>query len=130
MNTASVPSISSRTEDAAAQRGRVRGSLPPQTARNQALTEVRQQLSHQMRGRCGRAADPACAHRMLLPRAGDFLSEQARGRVKKVFTTDTPTRQSKQPGVEEYVGTLLRTGSLEVAGLVLTPTESRASSAI
>lgn len=85
---------------------------------NQALTEVRQQLSHQVRGRRGRAVDPAWAHRMLLLRAGDSLSEQAKARLETVFATDDPTRKLKAAwDVKEQVRTLLRTGSLEDAEL-------------
>ncbi|WP_426997340.1 transposase [Pseudarthrobacter sp. N5] len=38
---------------------------------NQAMTEARQNLSQQVKGRRGRAVDKAWAHRMLLLRAGD-----------------------------------------------------------
>ncbi|WP_427019099.1 hypothetical protein ACQCSX_18875 [Pseudarthrobacter sp. P1] len=44
---------------------------------NQVLTEVRQHLSQQVRGRRGRAVDPAWTHRMLLLRAGATLSDKA-----------------------------------------------------
>ncbi|WP_258067298.1 transposase [Arthrobacter sp. GMC3] len=85
---------------------------------NQALTEVRQALSHRVRGRRGRAVDPAWAHRMLLLRAGDSLSGSARARLEKVFATDDPTRKLKAAwDVKEQVRTLLRTGSLENAQL-------------
>ena len=85
---------------------------------NQALTEVRQALSHQVRGRRGRAVDPAWAHRMLLLRAGDSLSDQARARLEQVFATDDPTGKLKTAwDVKEQVRTLLRTGSLEDAEL-------------
>ena len=80
---------------------------------NQALTEVRQQLSHQVRGRRGRAVDPAWAHRMLLLRAADSLSEPARARLEKVFATDDPTGKLRAAwNVKEQVRALLRTGSL------------------
>nr|WP_247647300.1 hypothetical protein [Arthrobacter sp. E3] len=59
------------------------------------MTEVRQQLSHQVRGRRGRAVDPAWAHRMLLLRAADTLSEQAAARLEKVFATDDPTGKAQ-----------------------------------
>ncbi|WP_315914420.1 ISL3 family transposase [Arthrobacter sp. lap29] len=85
---------------------------------NQALTEVRQQLSHKVRGRRGRAVDPAWAHRMLLLRAADSLSEAATSRLEKVFATDDPTGKLKAAwDVKEQVRTLLRTGSLEDAEL-------------
>ncbi|MDJ0316232.1 ISL3 family transposase [Arthrobacter sp. H35-MC1] len=85
---------------------------------NQALTEVRQALSHQVRGRRGRAVDPAWAHRMLLLRAGDSLSDQARARLEQVFATDDQTGKLKAAwDVKERVRTVLRTGSLEDAEL-------------
>lgn len=51
---------------------------------NQALTEVRQHLSQQVRGRRGRAVDPAWAHRMLLLRADETLSDPARARLERL----------------------------------------------
>ncbi|WP_449372217.1 ISL3 family transposase [Arthrobacter psychrolactophilus] len=85
---------------------------------NQAVTEVRQQLSHQVHGRRGRAVDPAWAHRMLLLRAGDSLSDNARARMENVFATDDPTGKLKAAwDVKEQVRVLLRTGSLEEAEL-------------
>ena len=85
---------------------------------NQALTEVRQQLSHQIHGRRSRVVDPAWAHRLLLLRAGDTLTESARARLETVFTTDDPTVKIKAAWeVKEQVRTLLRTGSLEDAEL-------------
>lgn len=85
---------------------------------NQAMTEVRQQLSHQVHGRRGRAVDPAWAHRMLLLRAGDTLEDNARDRLQKVFATDDPTGKLKAAWeVKEQVRVLLRTGSLEDAEL-------------
>ena len=85
---------------------------------NQAVTEVRQQLSHQVHGRRGRAVDPAWAHRMLLLRAGDTLSDSAKARLEKVFATDDPTGKLRAAWeVKEQVRALLRTGSLEDAEL-------------
>lgn len=62
---------------------------------NQALTEVRQVLSHQVWGSRGRAVDPACAHRMLLLRADDALPEQELARLEAIFAIDDPTRKLK-----------------------------------
>lgn len=85
---------------------------------NQAVTEVRQQLSHQVHGRRGRAVDPAWAHRMLLLRAGDSLSCNAHARLQKAFATDDPTGELQAAWeVKEQVRVLLRTGSLEDAEL-------------
>ncbi|WP_426976011.1 transposase [Pseudarthrobacter sp. O4] len=53
---------------------------------NQAVTETRQNLSQQVKGRRGRAADKAWAYRMLLLCGGDQLSPEgsppARGSVR------------------------------------------------
>lgn len=85
---------------------------------NQAVTEVRQQLAHQVHGRRERAVDPAWAHRMLLLRAGETLSENAVARLEKVFTTDDPTGKLRAAwDVKEQVRILSRTGSLEHAEL-------------
>ncbi len=62
---------------------------------DQALTEVRQQLSHPVHGRRGRSAAPAWGHRMLLLRAGETLSENARARLENVFATDDPRRDTQ-----------------------------------
>ncbi|MFH5878527.1 transposase [Arthrobacter sp. NA-172] len=58
---------------------------------NQAVTETRQDLSQQVKGRRGRAVDKAWAHRMLLLRAGDSLSGKAAQRLAEVFAADDPT---------------------------------------
>ncbi|MDQ0867529.1 hypothetical protein QFZ70_000002 [Arthrobacter sp. V1I9] len=58
---------------------------------NQAMTETRQNLSQQVKGRRGRAIDKAWAHRMLLLRGGDNLSCRAALRLEEVFALDDPT---------------------------------------
>ena len=58
---------------------------------NQAMTEARQNLSQQVKGRRGRGVDKAWAHRMLLLRAGDKLSDTAAHRLAEVFAADDPT---------------------------------------
>jgi transposase len=50
---------------------------------NQAMTETRQNLSQQVKGRRGRAIDKAWAHRMLLLRGGDALTGRAAHRLEK-----------------------------------------------
>jgi transposase len=83
---------------------------------NNALTEVRQRLSQQVRGRRGRAADPAWANRRLLLRAGDNLSEAGLDRLANVFLTDDPTGKLQAAwNVKEQLRLLLRTGALEDA---------------
>src|SRR4051812_44584178 len=83
---------------------------------NNALTEVRQRLSQQVRGRRGRAVDPAWAHRQLLLRAGDTLSKAGLDRLTDVFLKDDPTGKLQAAwAVKEQLRLLLRTGSLEDA---------------
>ena len=50
------------------------------------MTETRQNLSQQVKGRRGRAVDKAWAHRMLLLRGGDTLTQKAAHRLEEVFT--------------------------------------------
>ncbi len=65
---------------------------------NHAMTETRQNLSQQVKGRRGSAIVKAWAHRMLLPRGGDNLSCRAARRLKEVFAADDPTGTSKPTG--------------------------------
>lgn len=80
--------VQESTADVAAKNGGGGGSLPPVSPADQAMTKVRQQLSHQVHGRRGRAVDPAWAHRRLLLRAADTLTENA-------GATDDPTGKLK-----------------------------------
>ncbi|MFF1251243.1 ISL3 family transposase [Pseudarthrobacter sp. NPDC058329] len=83
---------------------------------NQAMTETRQNLSQQVKGRRGRAIDKAWAHRMLLLRGGDTLSCRAARRREEVFAADDPTGTLRAVWkVKEQLRALLRTGSLEDA---------------
>jgi transposase len=83
---------------------------------NQAMTETRQNLSQQVKGRRGRAVDKAWAHRMLLLRAGDRLSPRAALRLEEVFAVDDPTGTLQAVWkVKEQLRALLRTGSLQDA---------------
>jgi transposase len=83
---------------------------------NQAMTETRQNLSQQVKGRRGRTIDKAWAHRMLLLRAGDALSGRAVHRPEEVFAADDPTGTLQAVWkVKEQLRALLRTGSLEDA---------------
>lgn len=77
------------------------------------MTETRQNLSQQVKGRRGRAIDKAWAHRMLLLRGGENLSCRATARLEEVFALDDPTGTLQAVWkVKEQ----LRTGSLEDAG--------------
>ncbi|MGM7776843.1 ISL3 family transposase [Arthrobacter sp. KNU-44] len=83
---------------------------------NQAVTETRQNLSQQVKGRRGRTVDKAWAHRMLLLRAGDTLTEKAAHRLAEVFAADDPTGTLQAVWkVKEQLRVLLRTGSLQDA---------------
>ncbi|MBA4103969.1 MAG: ISL3 family transposase, partial [Arthrobacter sp.] len=80
---------------------------------NQAMTETRQNLSQQVKGRRGRAVDKAWAHRMLLLRGGDTLGCRAALRLEEVFAADDPTGTLQAVWkVKEQLRALLRTGSL------------------
>ena len=91
---------------------------------NQAMTEARQNLSQQVKGRRGRAVDKAWAHRMLLLRGGDTLSCRAALRLEEVFAADDPTGTLQAVWrVKEQLRALLRTGSLEDAETAKTELE-------
>lgn len=80
---------------------------------NQAMTEARQNLSQQVKGRRGRGVDKAWAHRMLLLRAGNTLSDKAAHRLEEVFATDDATGKLRAVWkVKEQLRALLRTDSL------------------
>jgi hypothetical protein len=55
------------------------------------VTEARQNLSQQVKGRRSRGIDKAWAHRMLLLLAGDTLSDNAAHRLAEVFAADDAT---------------------------------------
>lgn len=65
---------------------------------NQAMTETRQNLSQQVKGRRCRAVDKAWAHRMLLLRGGDTLSCRAALRLEEVFPLTIRPARSKRCG--------------------------------
>jgi transposase len=85
---------------------------------NNMLTEVRQRLTQELKGRRGRTADPVRANRrlLLLLLAGETLSDRGRDRLRKVFDLDDPagTLQAAWK-VKEQLRDLLRTGSLQDA---------------
>jgi len=91
---------------------------------NQAMTETRQNLSQQVKGRRGRTIDKAWAHRMLLLRGGETLSCRAALRLEEVFAVDDPTGTLQAVWkVKEQLRVLLRTGSLEDAAAAKTRLE-------
>ncbi|MGM0929167.1 MAG: ISL3 family transposase [Actinomycetota bacterium] len=80
---------------------------------NNMLTEVRQRLTQETKGRRGRAKDPVWANRMLLLKADEKLSDRARNRLQTVFDVDDPTGKLQAAWeVKEQLRVLLRTGSL------------------
>jgi transposase len=83
---------------------------------NTMLTEVRQRLTQETKGRRGRTTDPGWANRRLLLRAGETLSDRGSDRLSQVFDLDDPTGKLKAAwNVKEQLRALLRTGSLEDA---------------
>ena len=83
---------------------------------NNMLTEVRQRLTQETKGRRGRTTDPVWANRRLLLRAGETLSDRGNDRLRQVFDVDDPTGKLQAAwNVKEQLRALLRTGSLEDA---------------
>lgn len=83
---------------------------------NQAVTEARQRLSQEIRGRRGRAVDPGWANRRLLLRGAETLSDRGRTRLRDVFGADDPTGQLQAAWeAKEQLRTLLASGSLDEA---------------
>lgn len=83
---------------------------------NSMVTEVRQRLTQETRGRRGRAADPVWANRRLLLKGAEKLSDRARNRLEVVFAVDDPTGRLKTAWrVKEALRTLLGAGSLAEA---------------
>lgn len=81
---------------------------------NNMITEVRQRLTQETKGRRGRAADPVWANRRLLLKGEGKLSDRARNRLATVFAVDDPTGKLEAAWqVKEQVRAMLRTGSLE-----------------
>ncbi|WP_255429881.1 transposase [Sinomonas cellulolyticus] len=84
---------------------------------NNAVTEARQRLSQEVRGRRGRAVDPGWANRRLLLRGAETFSTRGHKRLRDVFATDDPTGQLQAVWeAKEQLRTLLAFGSLEEAG--------------
>ena len=77
------------------------------------MTEARQNLSQQVKGRRGRSIDKAWAHRMPLVRAGETLTDTAAHRLEAVFDADDATGKVQAVWkVKEQLRILLRTISL------------------
>ncbi len=83
---------------------------------NDVVTEVRQRVTREAKGRRGRAVDPAWTNRRLLLRAGNTLSPAALARLKATLRADDPTDEIGAAwGVKEQLRRLLAAGSLAEA---------------
>ncbi|MFD1846663.1 ISL3 family transposase [Arthrobacter flavus] len=80
---------------------------------NAMVTEVRQRLCQEAKGRRGRATDPVWANRRLLLKGAERLSDRGRNRLQVVFAVDDSTGGLQAVwDVKEQLRTLLRTGSI------------------
>ena len=85
---------------------------------NDALTQVRQRLTQETKGRRGRSGDPVWANRHLLMCGANTLSARAWDRLQTVFAVDDPTgRLEAAWHVKEQVRSLLHAGSLADAAV-------------
>ena len=83
---------------------------------NDTLTQVRQRVVREAKGRRGRSVDPAWTNRRLLLRAGNTLSSAALARLKATLRADDPTDEIGAAwGVKEALRRLLASGSLAEA---------------
>ena len=83
---------------------------------NDMLTQVRQRVTREAKGRRGRLADPAWVNRRLLLRAGNTLSPAALTRLKATLRADDPTDEIGAAwGIKEQLRRLLTSGSLAEA---------------
>ncbi len=83
---------------------------------NDMLTQVRQRVVREAKGRRGRGIDPAWTNRRLLLRAGDTLTPRALARLKATLRADDPTDEIGAAwGVKEALRRLLASGSLAEA---------------
>ena len=57
------------------------------------VTTVRQRVSWDTRGRCGRTTDLTWANRLLLMRGYDTLSLRGQAKLKTVLAADDPTNE-------------------------------------
>ena len=83
---------------------------------NDTLTQVRQRVVREAKGRRGRGIDPAWTNRRLLLRAGDTLGPRALARLQATLRADDPTDEIGAAwGVKEQLRRLLTSGSLAEA---------------
>jgi transposase len=80
------------------------------------LTQVRQRVVRDRKGRRGRGVDPAWTNRRLLLRAGNTLSSPALARLKTTLRADDPTDEIGAAwGVKEQLRRLLASSCLAEA---------------
>ncbi|MCA1693631.1 MAG: ISL3 family transposase [Actinobacteria bacterium] len=80
---------------------------------NDMLTQVRQRVTREAKGRRGRLEDLAWVNRRLLLRAGNSLSPRALAQLKATLRTDDPTDEIGAAwGIKEQLRRLLTSGSL------------------
>jgi transposase len=60
---------------------------------NDAVTQVRQRVTRELKGHRGRLTDPVWVNRRLLLRGGDTLSPPALARLKATLAADDPTQE-------------------------------------
>jgi transposase len=83
---------------------------------NDTLTQVRQRIVREAKGRRGRGIDPAWTNRRLLLRAGNTLGPRALARLQATLRADDPTDEIGAAwGVKEQLRRLLTSGSLAEA---------------
>jgi transposase len=83
---------------------------------NDMLTQVRQRVVRDRKGRRGRGIDPAWTNRRLLLHAGNTLSSAALARLKATLRADDPTDEIGAAwGVKEQLRRLLASGFLAEA---------------
>jgi transposase len=83
---------------------------------NDTVTQVRQRVIRETKGRRGRLEDPAWVNRRLLLRAGNTLSLRALARLRATLRADDPTDEIGAAwGVKEQLRRLLTAGSLAQA---------------
>jgi transposase len=83
---------------------------------NDMLTQVRQRVIREQKGRRGRGVDAAWVNRRLLLRAGDTLRPRALARLKATLRSDDPTDEiGAARGIKEQLRRLLASGSLAEA---------------
>ena len=80
---------------------------------NDVVTEARQRVTREHKGRRGRGVDPVWTNRRLLLRAGDTLSPRALARLKATLRADDPTDEIGAAwGIKEQLRRLLASNSL------------------